>query len=153
MTIAEAYEKYKHMDAAFSNPRIKEYGFDAYSVVHDLWLAVKEDLGERLLEEEVLALRNERKLRMHDGLVRGYVAELAGDEAKRLRLFADAMLADFPDIEEPVFEAAVKYGLLVATKPIVPCIDADPEAHCNCLEGWDRADFAAGRVTCYRRPK
>ena len=47
---------------------------------------------------------------------------------------------------DEIQQMAAKHGLLVASKPTEPCGEA-----CRCAEDWGGADFAAGRVVCYRR--
>ncbi len=49
MTITEAYEKYKHMDEPFSK---ESYG-DSFRqcVIHDLWLAIKEEATRPMPEK------------------------------------------------------------------------------------------------------
>lgn len=41
MTLAEVYEKYKHLDSAFS----ESYGTFETRVIQDLWLAIKAEVG------------------------------------------------------------------------------------------------------------
>lgn len=77
----------------------------------------------------------------------------------KLREFALKMfaLADWPeggDIDGFVFQdIAEDCGLLEATMPLQPCNTGDEGAECRCLGTFTMGDFAAGKVTCYRKTK
>ena len=46
MTIAEVYERYKHLDGVFTNPAWKPERFEGF-ILRDLWLAVKAEMEKK----------------------------------------------------------------------------------------------------------
>lgn len=63
--------------------------------------------------------------------------------------FAKAILDTFPEGAPGEFgiqELAIKFGLLIETKPDKPCGE-----DCWCLEYYGEEEFAQGGVTCCRK--